>query len=66
MNATPRTKPYVGTANALPDSLTPRRFIAVRKPTNSRASSTRWSASPWKAEMMLSTPAETETATVST
>jgi hypothetical protein len=66
MATTPRTKPYVGTAKNRPDSFTPRRFIAVRKATSSSASATRCSASPVKAEMMLSTPAETDTATVRT
>ena len=53
-------------AKATPASLTPRRFTAVSRVTNSSASSTRWGPMLGKAEMMLSTPEETDTATVMT
>ena len=62
----PSTNPYVGTAKILPDSLTPRRLSPVSRPTKPSASRTRESARPVKALMMLSTPADTETETVST
>lgn len=57
---------YVGAAKARPDSRTPRRFIAVSRPTKTSAISTRYSASSGIAEMMLSTPEATDTATVMT
>jgi hypothetical protein len=66
MPSTPTTNRYVGSANARPDSRTPRRFAAVRKTTNPTAIGTRPEFRAGAAEMMLSTPADTETATVRT
>jgi hypothetical protein len=57
---------YVGTAKVRPDSRTPRRFMAIRKNTKPRFIATRCGFSSGTAEMMLSTPAATETATVIT
>ena len=57
---------YVGTANSVPDSRTPRRFASVIKTTNPTAIST---LTGWRlgiAEVNANTPATTETATVST
>ena len=53
-------------ANAVPDSRMPRRLAAARIPTRTSASQTRIGLRSGKAEMTLSTPAETDTATVST
>ena len=57
---------YVGTAKVLPDSRTPRRFAAASSATSPTAISTRCWFSDGNAEMMLSVPEETDTATVST
>ena len=57
---------YVGTAKVRPDSRTPRRFIAVSSTTNPMLIATRCGLSAGTAEMMLSTPAATDTATVIT
>ena len=53
-------------ANALLDSRTPRRLTAARMTTNPTAIQTRNGLSTGIAEMMLSTPEATETATVIT
>ena len=66
MTATPEANRYVGAANAVPASLMPRRFTAARTTTNATAICTRWACSDGAAEMMLSTPEETDTATVMT
>jgi hypothetical protein len=63
---TPAMNRYVGTAKVRPDSRTPRRFIAISTTMNSRLIPTRCAFSPGTAEMMLSTPAATNTATVIT
>jgi hypothetical protein len=63
---TPTVKAYVGTANAVPDSRTPRRFAAASSATRPSASQTRAGLRSGNAEITLSTPAETDTATVST
>jgi hypothetical protein len=60
------TNAYVGTANAMPDSRTPRRFTAVSRAMNSSESSTLCGARLGTAEASASTPAATDTATVST
>jgi hypothetical protein len=57
---------YVGAANARPDSRTPRRLAAASSATSPTAMSTRCWFREGNAEMMLSVPEETETATVST
>jgi NADH:ubiquinone oxidoreductase subunit B-like Fe-S oxidoreductase len=54
----------VGIANARPDSFTPRRFMAIRAATKKMLMPTRYALSCGAAEMMLSTPAATDTATV--
>jgi hypothetical protein len=56
----------VGIAKALLDSRTPRRLTAASRTTKKIASSTRTGASSGTAEMMLSTPEATDTATVMT
>ncbi len=59
-------KRYVGRANARPDSRTPRRLTSV---INATAASDSWVLywfSDETAEVMASTPEETETATVRT
>jgi hypothetical protein len=74
IRATPRpiiantdtTKPYVGIANAVPDSFTPRRFARVSIVTMPRDSPTACGASTGNADTMFATPAATDTATVST
>src|SRR5262249_50129024 len=55
---------YVGTANRIPDSRTPRRFASVRMRTNSSASATLCDASDGAADASATTPAVTDTATV--
>ena len=64
ISATLPMKRYVGTANALLASRTPRRLTAARITMNPTAITTRYGARNGSAEMMLSTPAATETATV--
>ncbi|OUD92717.1 hypothetical protein CMMCAS03_06500 [Clavibacter michiganensis subsp. michiganensis] len=54
----------MGTAKALLDSRTPRRFTAARTATKKTAISTRNGAISGIALMMLSTPEATDTATV--
>ena len=66
MTMMPLMNRYVGTANALPDSRTPRRLAAASSATRPTAMGTRYSLSDGNAEMMLSVPAETDTATVIT
>src|SRR5690606_1483888 len=66
MTATEPTKTYVGIANANDASRTPRRFTMTMMMTKTTASSTRHGARWGTAEMMLSTPEATDTATVST
>jgi hypothetical protein len=58
--------PYVGTAKTVPDSLTPRRFITVSTATKPSEIPVAAGRSGRKAEVIASTPAATETATVST
>ena len=62
----PRMNAYTGTAKALPDSRTPRRFIAVRKMTRPMATWTSWPRNDGIAVAAFCTPDETETATVRT
>ena len=57
---------YVGIANTSDASRTPRRFTMMMSTTKPTASSTRSGSSAGTAEMMLSTPDATDTATVST
>jgi hypothetical protein len=59
-------KPYVGMANAVPDSRSPRRFIAVSTATAVTATPTLCSATYGSTAPRLATPEETDTATVST
>lgn len=60
------TNPYVGTANARPDSRTPRRFATVSNATSPSDIGRADPASAGTAEVRLETPAATDTATVST
>ena len=60
------TNAYVGSAKAIPDSRTPRRLTTVSRTTNARHSPTVCGASAGAAEVSASTPAATDTATVST
>ena len=60
------TKPYVGIANTLPDSLMPRRFISASTATRPSDRLTAYGARDGTAETMLATPAATDTATVRT
>ena len=64
--STPTVNAYVGMANAVPDSRTPRRLAAASSATRTSASQTRTGLRSGNAEITLSTPAETDTATVST
>ena len=66
MTATRATKPYVGTANRMPASRTPRRFASVTNSTRPIAMMTRCWASDGAAEVMAIVPAVMLTATVST
>ncbi len=59
-------KPYVGMANAMPESCRPRRLTAVSRATATTAMSTLWSATKGTTEPRFATPEETDTATVST
>ena len=56
----------MGAAKASPASRMPRRFTAASTATNATASTTRSGCSDGTAEMMLSTPDETDTDTVIT
>jgi hypothetical protein len=58
------TNAYVGTANRIPDSRTPRRLATVSRSTNTKESATLCDASDGAAEDRATTPAVTETATV--
>lgn len=64
MPSTPSTKAYVGIANSEPDSLTPRRFIAVSSTMAPTANSTLWVATNGMTEPMLAAAEEIDTATV--
>src|SRR4029079_6473284 len=57
---------YVGAAKILPDSRTPRRFPYAIRTIESTAISTRNGADAGTSAMIAATPAETDTATVST
>ncbi len=57
---------YVGTANRVPDSRTPRRLASVTSRTNPSASSILNGARLGIAEVMANTPATIETDTVKT
>ena len=52
----------------MPDSLIPRRLASVMMAMRTKPSATRWVARPRNvgSEMMAATPADTDTATVST
>ena len=63
---TPSMKPYVGIANVVPDSRTPRRFIRVMTATMPTVSSTSRPLRLSTAEVRFATPALAETATVRT
>ena len=58
--------PYVGIANTVPDSLTPRRFTMPSTATMPMHSGTAYGPSTGNADTMFATPAATETATVNT
>ena len=60
------TNPYVGTANSVPASFTPRRFRTVISRMNEIATSTRYGSIDGAAETTATVPAVTLTATVST
>ncbi len=64
MTSTEPMKTYVGIAKAVDASRTPRRFTRMISTTNPTAASTRHGSRPGRAEMMLSTPDATDTATV--
>ena len=66
MTNTTTMNPYVGTANTIPDSRTPRRFMTASSATKPTAIGTACGARPGNADTMLATPAATDTATVST
>ncbi len=66
MTSTPLTNRYVGAAKARPDSRTPRRFTTASSATKPSAIGTRCACNWGTAEMMLSTPEATDTATVIT
>src|SRR5262245_8642447 len=61
-----RMKPYVGMANSVPDSRTPRRLASVISRTKPIDIQTRYLSSEGAAETMAKTPATVETDTVST
>src|SRR5688500_13111198 len=56
---TQTTKPYVGMANRVPASLTPRRFARAMITIRPSAMDTRWSANSGAAETMAMVPAVT-------
>src|SRR6476660_640642 len=60
------TNVYVGSANTRPASLTPRRLAIEIRTTKRRESDSTWLLSDGTADVSASTPAATETATVST
>ena len=57
---------YVGSANSIPDSRTPRRFASTITARQASESPTRCELSDGTNEVMAKIPAEIETATVST
>jgi hypothetical protein len=59
-------KAYVGMANAVPDSRTPRRFSNVMTTTMRIATGARCAAMNGMAAAAFSTPEDTDTATVRT
>jgi hypothetical protein len=59
-------KPYVGIANATPDSRIPRRFIDVSTAIATTEMATLWWATHGTTEPRLATPEAVDTATVST
>ncbi len=63
---TPATNTYVGIANSVPDSLTPRRFINVSSTITATAHSTLCWTTNGIAEPRFSMPEEIDTATVIT
>lgn len=66
MPMTPIMKAYVGTAKAVPDSRTPRRFMPISTTTTMTDRVSSWPRSAGTAETTLATPEVVETATVST
>ena len=58
--------PYVGIAKNVPDSRTPRRFIAIRATTSRLATVASWPLSDGIAAAAYCAPDEMVTATVST
>ncbi len=58
--------PYVGTANAVPDSRTPRRLAAIRSRTAATATVTSWPSRAPIVEAAYCAAEEMDTATVST
>ncbi len=58
--------PYVGMANNVPDSRTPRRLASVMRMTNPIDIHTRYGSREGAADTMANTPATVETDTVST
>ena len=60
------TKPYVGSANARPDSRTPRRLTRTITPRHASESTTLWLLSDGASEVTAKMPAAIDTATVST
>jgi hypothetical protein len=60
------TKPYVGIANTVPDSRTPRRFTSASSAVSPIEMPTACGVSTGNADTMFATPATTDTATVST
>ncbi len=60
------TKPYVGTANSIPDSRTPRRFAMAISAMNPTAIQTRWPTTSGTADVIAMVPAVTLTAAVTT
>ena len=57
---------YVGIANSVPDSRTPRRFMVVSTTTTTTANSVSWPRRAGMADAAYCDPDETDTATVST
>src|ERR1700742_1217375 len=63
MPNTPTMKPYVGIANAAPDSLMPRRLATVSSAITARQNSGVWAPMNGIAEPMLAMPEDVDTAT---
>jgi hypothetical protein len=59
-------KKYVGAANILPDSRTPRRFPMAMAPTARELKRTRWGKRAGIADVSAAIPATADTDTVST